>query len=278
MPQSEPQPDRSARVDRLKKLRGTVVPLVTPVNERRQVCEESTVRLIESLRDGVTGFMPALSTGEGWRLSLKQWIDIVHLTVTHAAGAPVLAGVEIGRTAGILARAGLAAELGADAIVVPPPFPAADVPPVSLLEHFRVIVEKSPLPVFVYHENAISKAPLDVDALREVCALPGVVGVKESSGSAEFTRELLAKGTDVPVFQGWEHLIADAPGVHGFVGPLANLEPAACNAALDGFSREAQARVDVLSKEYELLADDWYLHVKTELVRRGVIGTALAAG
>jgi 4-hydroxy-tetrahydrodipicolinate synthase len=82
----------------------------------------------------------------------------------------------------------------------------------------------------------------------------------------------------VPVFQGWEHQIADVPGVQGFVGPLANLEPGTCEEAVTSFSRVSQERVDELSERYDLLADDWYLHVKTELVRRGVIGTALAVG
>jgi 4-hydroxy-tetrahydrodipicolinate synthase len=116
---------------------------------------------------------------------------------------------------------------------------------------------------------------LDVAALREVCELPGVVGVKESSGEVQFTTELLAEEVPVPVFQGWEHQIADVPGVQGFVGPLANLEPEACQAAVTSFSAAAQERVDTLSAHHQLLADDWYLHVKAELVRRGVITTAL---
>ncbi|WP_399933005.1 dihydrodipicolinate synthase family protein [Streptomyces kanamyceticus] len=278
MPPSEAPRNRYAAVEQLKRLRGVVVPLVTPVDARHKVCERSVARLMDSLRGRVAGYMPALSTGEGWKLSLKQWIDIVHLTVEHADGAPVLAGVEVGRPAGILARAALAEALGADAIVVPPPFPAADTPRPTLVEHFREIVDKSPLPVFVYHENAVSKMDLDVTALREVCALPGVIGVKESSGDAQFTKELLAGDVPVPVFQGWEHQIADVPGVQGFVGPLANLEPDTCDEAVTSFSRLSQERVDELSEKYGLLADDWYLHVKTELARRGVISTALAVG
>lgn len=278
MPPSEAPADPFAAVERLKRLSGVVVPLVTPVDEQRKVCASSVARLMTDLRGRVTGYMPALSTGEGWKLSLKQWIDIVHLTVEHADGAPVLAGVEVGRPAGILARAALAEALGADAIVVPPPFPASGTPRPTLVEHFREIIAKSPLPVFVYHENAVSKMDLDVAALREVCALPGVIGVKESSGDAQFTKELLAEAVPVPVFQGWEHQIADIPGVQGFVGPLANLEPDTCAEAVTSFSRVSQERINELSERYDLLADDWYLHVKTELARRGVIGTALAVG
>ncbi|MFJ2739935.1 dihydrodipicolinate synthase family protein [Streptomyces sp. NPDC087440] len=275
MPQSDTTRQRFAGAPRLTQLRGTVVPLVTPVDAEHRVCEQSVVRLLDSLRGSVDGYMPALSTGEGWKLSLKQWIDMVHLTVAHADGAPVLAGVEVGGTEQILTRAVLAEALGADAIVVPPPFPVEGRPRPTLVEHFKEIVDESPLPVVVYHENAVSKMELDLAQLREVLSLPGVVGVKESSGDVQFTKELLADEVPVPVFQGWEHQIADVPGVQGFVGPLANLDPRACQAAVTYFSAESQERVNALSEQYQLLADDWYLHVKAELVRRGVITTAL---
>ncbi|MFD0384055.1 dihydrodipicolinate synthase family protein [Streptomyces stramineus] len=146
------------------------------------------------------------------------------------------------------------------------------------MEHYTEVAERSPLPVVVYHENAVSKAPLDVDALRAVCALPGVAGVKESSGSAEFTRKLLDGGTDVPVLQGWEHLLSAVPDVHGFVGPLANLDPGICDEALASGAGDVQDRVDALCRQYRLLDDDWYLHVKEELVRRGVLATPLPVG
>ncbi|MEU5428883.1 dihydrodipicolinate synthase family protein [Streptomyces olivoreticuli] len=268
--------DRAAAVRRLKGLRGTLVPLVTPVDEHRRVCAESVERLVRSLRDDVTGYVPALSTGEGWTLTPEQWTDMVRLTVEHADGAPVLAGAALGDVDGILARARLAAGLGADAVVVPPPFPDADGGRRGLVDHFAEVLDGSPLPVFVYHEHVVSGAPLDIDALREVCDLPGIVGVKDSGGSAEFTRDLLGNAAAVPVFQGWEQLLTRAPGVAGFVGPLANLEPSVCAAALARPGEETQARVDELSERHRLLTDDWYLHVKAELVRRGVIGTALA--
>ncbi|RLU79960.1 dihydrodipicolinate synthase family protein [Streptomyces griseocarneus] len=273
-----PSSDRVAAVTRLKGLRGTLVPLVTPVDGDHRVCATSVARLVESLREHVGAYVPALSTGEGWTLTPGQWHDMVRLTVEHAAGTPVLAGIALGDAAGVLDRARTAAGLGADAVVVPPPFPGPDGARRGLVEHFTEILDGSPLPVFVYHEHVVSGAPLDLAALRAVCALPGVVGVKDSSGSADFTRGLLDGGVGVPVFQGWENLITEVPGVQGFVGPLANLEPSVCDEALAAGAEDAQHRVDALSERYRLLTDDWYLHVKAELVRRGVIGTALPVG
>lgn len=51
---------------------GVVVPLVTPLGEGGAVVEEDVRRLVESVGDEATGLMPALSSGEGWRLSAEQ--------------------------------------------------------------------------------------------------------------------------------------------------------------------------------------------------------------
>ncbi|KRV49957.1 hypothetical protein AQ490_18020 [Wenjunlia vitaminophila] len=272
MPRSEPA-GREAATPR-PDLEGVVVPLVTPLDERRRVCKGSVARLVSGLRPYVSAFMPTLSTGEGWHLTLSQWADMVRATVANADGAPVLAGVELGRAGPVLERARLAAELGADAVVVPPPFPRGAGCP-GLLAHYRQVTAGSELPVVVYHENAVSGTPLDAGALAAVCALPGVIGVKESSGSGEFTAELLAHRPGVPVLQGWEQLITSVPGVAGFVGPLANLHPGVCRRALDSFAEADQRAVDALCGQYHLFDEDWYRHVKLELARRGTISTPL---
>ncbi|MFJ9173199.1 dihydrodipicolinate synthase family protein [Streptomyces sp. NPDC102360] len=273
MPESETPPTRAENLARLRSLRGVVVPLVTPVDENGKVDEDSVARLLESLHGNVAGFMPALSSGEGWKLSLAQWMDMVRYTVRYARGLPVLAGAELGYAPLIAGRSELAASLGADAVVVPPPFGNTEDAGLGFVDHVRAIERDADLPIFLYCENAVSDWTLDADALAGACALPSVVGVKESSNDEEFTREALDRGIEVPVFQGWEHLLTKVPGTAGFIGSLANLEPGACREALADPTPERQRTVDDLSERYRLDADDWYAHLKKELAARGVIST-----
>jgi 4-hydroxy-tetrahydrodipicolinate synthase len=114
----------------------------------------------------------------------------------------------------------------------------------------------------VYNETAISRNHIELQTLLRICCLPNVVGVKESSGVVVFTRALLAVKNGVPVFQGWENLLLDTPGIDGFIGPLANLEPALSNTMLTA-----------LCERYGLFHDDWYLWVKKELHKRGIISS-----
>lgn len=254
---------------------GTIVPLVTPLTKAGEVSEPSVRRLVGSVRDEVTGLMPALSTGEGWKLSDRQWHDVVAYTIRHADGLPVLAGVQSPTTEEVITRAKQAQDLGVAAIAVTTPF-SPDLTQEEIYEHYRAIREAVTVPLFIYNEKALSGNQIELDTLVRICALPGVVGIKESSGSAEFTRRLVAAVPEIPVFEGWENLLHEVTGpggVAGFIGPLANLEPGLANAMLAEPSERRQREIDETCERYGLFKDDWYRHLKKELHRRGVIDT-----
>ncbi|MFE2555684.1 dihydrodipicolinate synthase family protein [Streptomyces sp. NPDC059352] len=251
---------------------GTVVPLITPLDENGTVDEQSVARLIDHVHTEVTGLMPALTSGEGWKLDDRQWQDVVTYTVKHAGGLPVLAGIQLPDTPSVIARARTAAAIGADAIVVTTPF-GADVTQDGIVEHYRAIREAVDIPIFLYNEEALSGNRIEFDTLLRICEIPGIVGIKESSGDAAFTRKTAEAGTGIPVFEGWENLLVDARGIDGFIGPLANLEPALCNAMLVDPTPERQAEINAVCERYGVFLDDWYSWVKKELHRRGVISS-----
>jgi 4-hydroxy-tetrahydrodipicolinate synthase len=255
---------------------GVITPLITPLDRDRQVPAEDVARLIATIRTEVTALMPTLSSGEGWLLTERQWRDMVSATVRHADGLPVIAGVQLPDTEAVVTRIRLAAELGVDAVAVTTPF-GAGIGQDDIVGHYRRVLAAG-LPVLLYNEEAVSGNRIEADTLARICRLPGVVGVKESSGEAEFTRQLVASDLGVPVFEGWENLLSQVPGVHGFIGPLANLEPALCRALWQRPDPELQAQVDAACERYGILREDWYLRVKRELVARGIIGTDVTAG
>lgn len=253
---------------------GTIVPLVTPLDRDGAVDPSSVDRLIGSISSEVTALMPTLSSGEGWKLSETQWSDMVAATRKHSRGLPVLAGIQLPETSQVIERAKIAKRLGADAVVVTTPF-RADISQDEIYEHYRVLREAVDIPLFVYNEAAVSGNTIELATLLRIFALPDVVGIKESSGSAELTREIVRAPHSVPVFEGWENLLYEAHGVAGFIGPLANLEPQLCNAMLVDPTPERQAVVDEACRRYGVFEDDWYRWVKQELCKRKVISTDL---
>lgn len=251
---------------------GTITPLITPLDDTGAVSGRCVGRLIDSLRGHVTALMPALSSGEGWALTGRQWQQMVTATLAHARGLPVLAGVLLPDTSTVIRRAVHAMTLGADGVVVTTPF-GAEITQEQIYRHYAAIRLTVDIPLFVYNEPALSGNHIELDTLVRVCQLPGVVGIKESSGSPELTRRILDAVPQVPVFEGWEHLLLDAGDVAGFIGPLANLNPGLCNRMLTEPHGQRQAEINDACRRYGLHADDWYRSVKAELVRRGILAT-----
>lgn len=253
--------------------RGTIVPLVTPLDANGEVSESDVDRLVANLGDHVNGLMPALSTGEGWKLSEQQWSDVVSFTVKHSRGLPVLAGIQLPTTDEVIARARIAVDLGVDAVVATTPY-GKDVTQQDILDHYTRIREAVGVGIFLYNEEAVSGNRIELDTLLKICRLPGIVGIKESSGSADFTKEMTAAGTGIPVFEGWENLLYQAGDVQGFIGPLLNIEPRLVNDMLAAPSQDLQDRINATCEQHGLFGDEWYVPLKEELVRRGVLSTA----
>ncbi|MBV8540532.1 MAG: dihydrodipicolinate synthase family protein [Pseudonocardiales bacterium] len=252
---------------------GVIVALVTPLTDAGEICAPDIARLVTSVRPHVNALVPALSTGEGWALSDRQWNQLVAGTARHAGGLPVLAGIERPTTTEVIARARLAAALGARAVVVTTPY-GPQVSQREMYRHYAAVTQAVSLPVVAYHESAVSGNSLHLDTLLQVCRLAGVVAVKDSGGSAAFTRRLIAARPGVPILQGVEALLLEAGEVDGYLVALANVEPALCTALFVEPSSARAAEVRAACERYGLARPDWYRMIKAELHRRGVLTTA----
>lgn len=110
----------------------------------------------------------------------RRWLRDGIAAVDHRS--VVLAGASSPRVGEVAALAEIAAEAGADhvQVLVPrrPWGPAAGT--AEIVAYFAAVVTASPLPVVAYHNpNRGSDPPLA--AIVEICALDGVVGLKDSS-------------------------------------------------------------------------------------------------
>lgn len=256
------------------KLRGLVVPLVTPLRGDGSVCEESVRRLIDSLSKAAVALLPALSSGEGDRLSERQWRDLVAYVVRHSGGLPVFPGALVASTPALIERAHFAAELGAAGITVPvPAFTGTGAQ--DVIGYFTGVTRHSPVPIFVYNQQSDGTAKEVIDTLAAICRLDRIVAIKESSRRSEVVVGLASRDLPSAVFQGWEDLLLQAPGPDGNAVALANLEAEICASMHRSPSVQNQRAINVLCERYHLFEEDWYMSLKTELWRRGILSTKL---
>jgi 4-hydroxy-tetrahydrodipicolinate synthase len=250
---------------------GMLIPLVTPLDGAGQVSRKDLIRLL-ALSDGVaSGYIPCLTSGEGWKLTRQQWESMVRFTVAEAPGKTVVAGIERATTEEVLRYAARAKELGAHGVMLTAPF-GADVDQRSIFDHYCKVHDSIDLDVYIYHESALCGNETTFATLLAIAQLPRVVGIKDSSDPPCNAEQITAlRNHGLAYYTGLEQHLGRHELADGSVVALANLEPALCAAALGTRDLAVKTRIEHMIEQHQLFAADWYRHVKKALKARGII-------
>jgi 4-hydroxy-tetrahydrodipicolinate synthase len=209
--------------------RGIVVPLITPLADQGSLDHGRLERLIEHvIEGGVSGVFILGTTGEGPSLSHELRRELMDAVCRQAAGrAPVLVGVTDTVYEYTVAMARAAERSGASAVVLAPPF-YFRISQTELLQWVRRFARESPLPVFLYNMPSLTKMIFEVNTVRQAAEIPGVIGLKDSSGDLGYFRSVVQSAPpDFPVLMGPEEMLVEAmrAGASGGVCGGANLNP-----------------------------------------------------
>ncbi|WP_158880733.1 dihydrodipicolinate synthase family protein [Amycolatopsis anabasis] len=242
-------------------LHGVIPPLVTPIDADGEVDRRSLERLISFQLDaGVHGVFLGGSTGEIALLDgARQAVALETAVGTVAGAVPVLAGAVETGTLRVIERARQAAALGADGIVVTPPFyvkPNA----AEVVEHYRLVHAAVDRPVIAYDIPSAVGTRLTPDIVVELAESKFAVALKDSSGDLATFREILRRTNGFPALTGSEVLADTAIGLGaaGLVPGLGNVDPHGYvrlfTAARDGDRERASAEQDRLARLFEIIS------------------------
>jgi len=238
---------------------GSIVALVTPFRGGK-VDEAKLRELVEfHVAQGTDGIVPCGTTGESPTLSHEEHRRVVEVVIEAARGRlPIIAGTGSNSTAEAIDLTTHAKKAGAAAALVVNPYynkPTQE----GLYRHFRAVAEAADIPVLVYNIAGRTAINVETDTLaRLVRDCPGIVGVKEASGSLDqMTQVILACGPEFSVLSGDDNLTLPlmAVGGRGVISVIANFVPRETvemtHAALAGdwkLARELHHRLYPLSR------------------------------
>ncbi len=212
-------------------LRGIIPPMITPLSGRDKLDVAGLDHLVERLiAGGVSGLFVLGTTGEAPSLSYRLRRELIKRTCKLVRRrVPVLVGITDTAFEESVALARFAAEAGANAVVASAPyyFPAGQP---ELTHYVRQLASEMPLPLYLYNMPSMTKVSFELDTVRHALELPGVAGIKDSSGDMIYFHrlvELARQRPDWSVFMGPEELTPQAVlfGGHGGVNGGANLHP-----------------------------------------------------
>lgn len=240
---------------------GIIPPMATPLAGPDELDVHGLGRLIEHiLEGGVHGLFILGTTGEGPALSYKIRRELIERTCRQVAGrVPVLVGVTDSAYPEMLQMTECAAASGANAVVVAPPFYF----PLSQSDLLRLVEglsSHSALPLYLYNQPELTKTSFTPETVERASGIPGIAGIKDSSGELDYLKAVLGRMRGHPEFAvlvGPEHLLHEAlrSGAHGGVPGGANIFPKLpvrlYRAFLDGneaIARELQEQMVTLGR------------------------------
>ena len=214
-----------------QQFRGIIPPMVTPLKEWDTLDQDGMVRLIDHiLSGGVHGLFLLGTTGEAPSLSHRLRKEIIQRALDQIKDRiPVLVGITDTSFDESINLAEYAAEKGASAVVLAPPyyFPAGQL---ELLEYLEHLVPQLPLPLFLYNMPTHTKLFFEPETVKAASEIPGVIGLKDSSANMVYfhqLQQLFKDQNDFRLFIGPEELLGETLvlGGHGGVCGGGNLIP-----------------------------------------------------
>jgi 4-hydroxy-tetrahydrodipicolinate synthase len=216
-----------------EKLTGIIVPIVTPVTAEGMVDFDGLRRVVRHVIDGgVAGIFALGGTGNFCSFTSEERFEVARAVVTEAGGrVPVLVGCMDSHTRLVMRNVRIAAEAGADVAVVEPPFyyPCTEQ---DVVAHFRAVAGASPIPIVIYNIPDANKVPIPIPLAIKLSAIPGIIGMKDSTMDFAYFEELVAEFPDgkFRLIQGQEKLAGPSflLGAHAGILAIGNVVPNLC--------------------------------------------------
>jgi len=264
--------------------RGSLVAIVTPMSDDGALDLDALRRLIDwHIAEGTDGICIVGTTGESPTVSFDEHCRLIRTTVEQVAGrVPVIAGTGANSTAEAVELTECAKAAGAQAGLSVVPYynrPTQE----GIYQHYKKIAESVDLPLILYNVPGRTVADMSNDTTLRLAEVPGIVGIKDATGSMERAADLLRRAPkNFSLYTGDD--ASAMPflllGGHGVISVTANVAPKLmhemCVAAFDGnLARARELNNALLPLHSKLFVEANPIPVKWACAELGLIPSGL---
>lgn len=208
---------------------GVMTALITPFQPDGALDRDAFAALVKrQVEAGIQGLVPCGTTGEAPTLDLDEHEQVIALTVEHAGGVPVMAGIGSNNTATAIRTAKAAAALGVQGVLATTPYynkPTQE----GLYQHFRAIAEAVPdTEVCIYDVPGRTSLAVATSTMARLAEIDNVTCGKDATADLAKGAEVLrATPDDFALFSGDDFTTMPfvAMGGAGAVSVVSNLIP-----------------------------------------------------
>lgn len=210
-----------------KRFRGTYTVMVTAFDDEGALDLDTQARFTDwQITEGIHGLIPLGSTGEFLSLTAAERRDVAQCVIEAADGrVPVLVGAGAERTEDVIDNCRMAEEMGADGVMIIPPFystPTED----ELVAHYTRIAGATDLPIMIYNNPATANVDLTPPIVARLSEIQGIDYIKESTMDVTRVRDIIDMcGDRMTVFGGIMGFESFVEGADGWVAVGSNILP-----------------------------------------------------
>ena len=270
----------------MQALQGSLVALVTPLNNSGGVDYESLKNLIDwHIEQGTDGIVSVGTTGESATLNVNEHIDVIEFTANYVdKRVPVIAGTGANSTQEAIDLSEESKRKGADYVLLVTPYynkPNQR----GLIAHFEKIADSVSINQILYNVPPRTACDLLPESVKVLSKHKNIIGIKEAVDCMDRIKSLTnisKNNSDFLVFSGDDPTFMDALnlGANGVISVAANVIPKSisniCSYIRENNKEEAKILNEINNNLYKLLfVESNPIPVKWMLYKMGLIENSL---
>ena len=239
-------------------LNGSIVALVTPMNEDGSVDFNAIKKLVDwHVKEGTSGIVAVGTSGESATLEIDEHLEVIKSVVKYADGRiPIIAGSGSNSTAQAIRTTSESYKIGADYSLLVTPYynkPSQK----GLIEHYLKIADSCDIKQILYNVPSRTSCDLRPDTVEILSRHENIIGIKESVNTKERMKKLKNisdLNKDFLVFSGDDETFIDllSIGGSGVISVAANVIPKAIS-EICMYYADDKSRAIELNKQYKHL-------------------------
>lgn len=261
---------------------GSIVALITPMDEKGHVCRSSLKKLIDYHVDaGTSAIVSVGTTGESATLSHDEHGDVVMLTLELADGRiPVIAGTGANATSEAISLTKRFENSGIVGCLTVTPYynrPTQE----GLYQHFKAIAESTDLPQMLYNVPSRTGCDMLPETVGRLAVIKNIIGIKEATGNLSRVSQIkelvdndfiLVSGDDANALDFMQL------GGHGVISVTANVAAhqmaEVCKLAAEGqFAKAREINQRLMPLHHKLFVEPNPIPVKWAAKELGLVAT-----
>ncbi len=213
-------------------LEGIIAAMATPMDQDENIYLPDVRKYVDFLlKNGVEGILVGGSTGEGVRLGLSEYEDLLREVRKFAdSSVTLVAGITAFDYTAAMQKVDIATRSGFDYVLIATP-PYIKPNPNGIVNFYSNVAQNSDLPVIVYNVPSRTGLNLSIEVIERLMQIDNIAGLKEATEDvykvAKIVRLANDHSVDFPVLSGTDSLNVPmfSVGARGAISVLAAIAP-----------------------------------------------------